>query len=1200
MRSIRTTISCYLFSGFVAILMCSHSLAADPELVGILADAVDPQVAQQIGLDDRQLRKIEELISQQESNALNLADQMRDLPPQDRAELLNNSIKTLEAKAFAVLRAEQRSQLERVRINRLGLKSLNEAQVAETLGLSDGQADQIQQVLASRIQVLRDFGRDKAEDEMQRRLRRVLTDSQFRLWQAMAGTTSDIGASEKTAANQRSANQQAAQNAAPLADATITTEVPSKDATDSASSMMAIQNSADKAADQTNSEMTAPIPDAPQVAAASGDSQMLSLNFTANDWSSVLKWIATEAELSLQVDTMPPGTFTYRDPYRKYSVAESLDIMNGVLLGKGFTLVRRQRTLMVIDLGSGESAEVTRGLIRELAQLVAPEQLNDRGDFELLKCLFLLSRMTAEDAQTQIKQLIGPQGSVVAMPAAGQILVTETGANLRLIRDMIERVENPDSSRTMRIATLSLQNVTAEEVLSIARPLLGLPEDSNTAEGINLSTDTFGNTIYATGSNDKLQLLRDIIAKVDTAPGENNPAAVAIEQPTFRSHRILSSDPDLAMDVLQTLLAGTPNVRLALDSKTSSIVASATPTDHMLIDQTLAELAGQSNQFTIIPLNRIDPQSAITTLERFFGKPAAATATDAKAAVPNAGPIFYGDAFARTLMVRGSKQQIEQVQEIISKIEESGPSMDLLGDKVKVLPTTGKTADRLIEQMQLMWAAQNKNARIRVRNAGQDSARNDSPRRAVLGDANRMVDEQAKPASNSVQQNDEPKSASEQSDAPKRQPSSSNRQPSANSNQSEKKFRYVQTNADELDESEAIPEINIIRSPNGLIVTSNDPKLLAEFEQMALLLSDQMDSAVTEPTIFYLKFVPAASAAELLNQILSGKSASGGGGGLMGSMASSLLGEVGGGLVGGLLGGGGGSLTSSGPGIASGATSIVADPRLNYLLVQANESDLQLIEQLINVIDQEDSPLQIETKGRPRIIPVVYSDATEIAKIVKEVFADRMTQAAGGGGGGGGGRQPSPQDFIEALRGGGRGGNGGGGGAAAAPMKEATMTVGVDTRNNAIIVTGSNSLYLQVKELVELLDQGSEETQQAVQVVKLGGNLNASVMQGAIQSILGSQAKVKTSTDTAAPATSGGSSSSASGASNTPAAGNTPSPEDLQRRIEFFRSLRGGGGAPSGQGGGGFGSGGGFGGGGRGQGGGGRGQGGGGRGQRGQ
>jgi hypothetical protein len=204
-------------------------------------------------------------------------------------------------------------------------------------------------------------------------------------------------------------------------------------------------------------------------------------------------------------------------------------------------------------------------------------------------------------------------------------------------------------------------------------------------------------------------------------------------------------------------------------------------------------------------------------------------------------------------------------------------------------------------------------------------------------------------------------------------------------------------------------DIVIYRGPTGLVITCDDPKALAEFEQLARLVSEQMMVGTSEPTIFYLKYVTAKSAEELLTSIMAGgspaSSSTGGGGGLIGSM----LGEMGGGLVGGLLGLGGGSSASStssvSGGMATGEVSITADPRLNSLLVTANPIDLDMVESLLKIIDKEDSPLVIETQGVPRLIPVVYGSAEEIAEIVKTAFADKLTQGGGGGGGGGGGQQ---------------------------------------------------------------------------------------------------------------------------------------------------------------------------------------------------
>ncbi|MFY7967906.1 MAG: secretin N-terminal domain-containing protein, partial [Pirellulaceae bacterium] len=386
---------------------------------------------------------------------------------------------------------------------------------------------------------------------------------------------------------------------------------------------------------------------------------------------------------------------------------QAMDIINGVLLGKGYSLVRRERVLMVLDLGSGESADVIRGYIREVAQLVDPMELDDRGEYELLKSLFPLSRMTPDEAKKEIEMLIGPQGSVIPLPSSSQVLVTETAGKLRLVRDMLMRVEDPTTGQGT-IITLPLKNLSADELLAVVRPLLGLQGESNTSTDINLSTDTFGNTIYATGSAEKLQKLRDLAKAIDVAPEEKSGTNVDVAQPSLKTHRVISSDPDTALEVLQTLMAGAPNVRLAKDPMTNHIIAFATPDDHALIEKTLKELAGDSADFTVIPLKRIDPQAALLMLEKFFGKKSGEGESGSK------GPTFYGDTLARTIMVQGTKDQIDQVQALIGKLEESGPAASSFGDSIRTLPLTGRSSERVMEQLEQLWQSGGKTNRIRV------------------------------------------------------------------------------------------------------------------------------------------------------------------------------------------------------------------------------------------------------------------------------------------------------------------------------------------------------------------------------------------------------------------------------------------------------------------------------------------------------
>ncbi len=1130
--------NCWLKSAFIlALTLFSSSLtaarmgAADPEWVGVLALAVQPDAAKELGLTAEQLESLQKLISSREAEALVIASAMRKLPPAERSIRMRELVRELEQKAYGELSIQQRGRLERMRLSRLGLVSLSEKEVSETLGLSQGQVEQVGQLLENREKLGVEQGEDAARVETERRLRDVLTSSQWATWQSMAGQA----AKAKTPPSQGAVAAVISKPEVPVAENAKQTTIETKP---QVSSMRISDRKQD-------------------VAPASGEKD-LTLNFNKATWEEVLQWMAKEAELSLQYDTYPIGTFTYRDPYRTYTVGEALDIMNGVLLNKAYRLIRRQRSLMVIDLGNGESADVVRALLRELAELVSPEDLDKRGELELLKCLFMLSRLSPEEAQREIGLLIGPEGSTVPLGSAGQILVTETAGKLRLIRDMLKRVEDPSSTRGSKIITIPLKHVSAEEILGIARPLLGLAEGVNQSTDFNVSTDTFGNTIFATGSMDKLQLLKDLALQIDVKPGEGGAGIVNIEQPKLRAHPIRSSDPDTAYQVLQTLLEGSANARLTLEPKTNSMIAMATEADHKLIEETLATLAGESSSFTVLPLKRIDVQAAITTLEKFFGKPSTAAGSAAASAV--SGPIFFGDALTRTLMVKGSPQELVQVRELLSKLEETSPDMDLLGGTVRVLPMTGKSADRVLEQIQYLWDIKERKNRIRIRIPAETEKQNIGGQ-----EPSSRVDPSAQ-RSQSLQR--------DTTNYPGTMGGKLVRMTTAD-NDSEPSNVAISPN----DGPASASDIVIFRGPTGLVVTCDDPKALAEFEQLARIVTEQMLNTSGEPTVFYLKYITAKSADELIRSILSGEASSGASSGGSGGLLGSMLGEMGGGLVGGLLGfGGGGSSTTSSSvtgGMATGEISITADPRLNCLLVTANAADLDLIEQLLKLIDKEDSPIRIETRGVPRIIQVIHNDVEEIATIVKQVFADSIAASAGSGGGGGGGsqqqRQPSPQEFIEALRGAGGGGGGPGGSrggrsSGQSELKPQTMTIGTDKKNNALIVTAPLSLFEQVEALVAMIDEGGTASEEKIEVVQLSGNVSPEVVQAALQSVLGTKAKTNNPSSSSSGSSSTASNSS-SGGSSGGSAGNVDA-EAAARRAEFIQALQRGGGFGGGPGGG--------------------------------
>ena len=855
-------------------------------------------------------------------------------------------------------------------------------------------------------------------------------------------------------------------------------------------------------------------------ATVSPSNETLVFNFSGAAWKDVLTWFAEQADLSLQIDRYPVGTVNFADPQRTYTVSEGLDLLNRLLLDRGYALVRRGRMLLLIDL----EVENAANLISEIAELVTADQLDSRSRSDIVSCVFPLGSLTPDAAREEIAQLLGPWGRIVVLDSARQVKVTETVGKLLAIRQLLDNAKIAESN----VSEILLEHRSSDEMLELARPLLGLDPGMNASDDIRISVGLFGDRIYATGLPGKLALLESIIKKADKPlEGIANGETDTVAAPVFETHAVNLADSATVFDVLQTLLQGTPDARIAIDPKTNAIVALARPETQALIKATIDKLEGSGQEFKVLTLRRLDPAQALLTINKFFGVSEEGIGD---------GPIVDGDPVTNRLWVRGSKSQIEQVEKLIGELEGDDALGDL-DDRVRILPYTGQAAVDALNQVQAIWPELGRNnaiRTIRTGNANESSGlreRRIHPKTESNEELERDNPDDARPVSKDpndfatgIYKTHDTASMLVQTTKPKPLPSN----PS--------------TNRDEPTSVKAGGDIVVQMTPAGMVIASDDAEALNTFEALMESIASPAALQSDLPTMFVLKFVRADVAAELISSIL------GGGESAIDSMTDSLSGGLGGGMLGLLgVGGGGGGTESSAKSIltSTGSINIVPDSRLNALFVQANPIDLEVIELLLRKIDIQESPEDIDIVGKPNLIPVIYQNAKDIADIVKSVFAEKMEGASDNNSSRGGG-QPSPQEFIAALRGGGRGGRGGG--SDSAKSEPSKINIAVDERSNSLIVTATPQDFNEVRDLVMALDEGGMQSEESVEVVTLSGNIKAEVVKEALEAVLGQPAQSTSGSDGNSASTSGSSASSSNAASG----------DEIRRRIEMFRAMRGG------------------------------------------
>lgn len=1242
-----------------AVLLCPlvSANAAEKDIVGRLANLANPAAQDRLKLSSDVRSKILAIIDERETGALDLAQTTRNLSAEEREAKLAPYRAESEKLGLALLTAEQLKQLDQWEYDARGPLAFQDRDISELLKITSEQQTKI-------TTAVKDFEantpaamRKGRQAELERQLLGVLTTEQKATWGKLTGRNFETA----TPAAVDTALANAPPTTMPKTEAATDTKQADPKTTETKATEPKVTET--KQPEPATAKAEEPKRTTPAVPAGE---KRLKFSFKFQPWRDVIEWFAQQNDYSLVMEVAPPGTFNYQDT-RSYTPAEALDLLNSILQTKGYTLVRRERLLMLVNLQDG--------IPPNLVESITPEQLDKRATYELVSVLFRLERITPDKAASEIRSLLGPQGSVAILNELRTIQVTDTAGRLRTVRNVIDAVERPANAANDNFKPLLLKNITPADALTIVKQLLNIPTDrSSSLDGsIRLFADNTNKALLIGGKPESIAKVEEILLLVDVP---NGAGSVLDGAPQLEVYSIGAADAATVLSVLQTLLSGIPDVRLSLDPRNGNLIALARPGQHATIRATIEQLQRDARQLEVFRLRMLDPAMVKDSIVKLYG--------DGNDPAQSSAPKVEADTNLRQVMVRGTTSQLTQIKQLLDKLGEgdltAGTGEDTMGSTMQILPLTPRAANGVLQQLEQIWPNVHKN-KIRVvtssqLNSGTSSGSSQFPAYDLI-QQKRVVEPVQEPAPipapgpatqspapnapvpapatsgaphsrtldmdaaelqrlmNLLQnspykinpgpginptQPQQPAPQSQPEATPPAEPETLEPRTKPIKNRSAQlttngKFQFVAHQAPiaappavtppapaaqatpvaqtipaapadqkPAGNPEELPPINISVGPAGLVITCEDPKVLEDFVSLVKTLASRQNGAQREYTVYYLKYAKAQIASELLNQIFSGggsSSSSGGGGGLMNSLAGAAFGDVGGGLVGSLLGlGGGGSGDAPAKLSGSGTITIVPETRLNALFIQANPTDLEMLEQILKVIDQAQSPEDITIINKPRLIPVQYTTAEEVAAVVKQVYADRMSPA-----GGGQQRQPNPEDFIRALRGGGRGGAGGGNDSRKQAEETQKMTIGIDTRTNSLVVTAPEPLFNEVKALVAQLDQEQPSGNETIRIVTLK-NASPAAVQQALTQIVGPENLKNSKPATISTGSSAGSLTSSprsNRTSNAPAQTGVQGfdPRSMQQMMQGGggsggggRSSRGGGGSGFGGGSSGFGGGG--------------------------
>lgn len=753
----------------------------------------------------------------------------------------------------------------------------------------------------------------------------------------------------------------------------------------------------------------------------------LQFAFDGAPWRDVIKWIATEANLALHISDVPTGSFTYSDA-SSFTHDEAISRINLFLLPQGFTLVRSGRLLSVINLGDSRSMQQ----LDALARMVSVKQLDEVNSHDVVKCIFPIGELDAEDAVEELSAL-----NLMTKPAVfsktNQLMITDTAGKLKSVKAIIDAFQPRMLDNGTVVKTFTLKHVEAEDVLSVARPHLGLAVGEMIGIDVSLSADLQGKNIFVTGIEDKVKLIEGLVTAIDVPSAS---LSLTNGESQLRAHPVAGGNVETVYNVLLTLLASKgESVRLSMDETAGTIVALATPEVQLEIEQTVLQLQASEADFEVIPLKNVDPYFVITLLEEMLDLPDPLL-DDPDDIDPDA-PKIDADPGNMRLFVRAKKPQIEQIKKIVAGLDSGG--MGGRDEKIRIFPLRGEQAERWLKTAAKFWRAPNPIIYYASKGASEPA------------ETERVVAEETNP----------PK-LTEVSTA----------EAAANTGE------YLTDNV----HSDA-PPIRCHLTPRGLLLQSDDTEALDLFEEHLRAIAGPLDSTPSPPVVFYLKYAKPDDAIRMLAELLDGGEAA-----KEGEAGTLVNGYVSSGSAGSFLG----SLVTSREGtttMIAGSITVVADSRLNRLIAQGTAGDIEIIERYLRIVDKDSSITAIETYGKSHVIELSYTKASEVATAIREAYAGRVAGATTAGGGGQSGAEQPGQREAVATKPGQSDGEQQEKGKKATEKKlssqptrnlEPTMTIAIHEPSNSLIVTAPEQLFQEVEQLAKLIDSRNEQSLQVI------------------------------------------------------------------------------------------------------------------------
>lgn len=362
------------------------------------------------------------------------------------------------------------------------------------------------------------------------------------------------------------------------------------------------------------------------------DDGKVGFQFRQQGWVDLVRWLSDITDEPIDWQELPADTVNLVSPER-LSVSETVDLFNRHLLTRGYTMLRLDGGITIVNTG-----RIDPGMVQRLSV----DALETTGDHTFVRVLLDAGWLSAEKLAEELQAMLSPAGKLTPLATTNRLEAMDVAVNLRIIAKLLGE-ERDAASRDALAPEFRLRHIPAEEAKTLLEDFLGVKEEKaapmtpeqmqmmqrmaqqnggklpnqKPKADISIVANVRQNSVLIRAPIDRVVIASEFIKRIDV-PGS---ALSSLADATSRVDvfRLVSLDPDKLIQIALDMNVLEPTTRIQTDAENQAVIVSGSAADRFIIKSLIERLDGGKRRFEVLQLRRLSATEVAESIAFLMG-----------------------------------------------------------------------------------------------------------------------------------------------------------------------------------------------------------------------------------------------------------------------------------------------------------------------------------------------------------------------------------------------------------------------------------------------------------------------------------------------------------------------------------------------------------------------------------------------------